>query len=108
MANYGQGGTGQTDKPLGTTIKESIPGTREHQAAQGVTDAHRRVEQLKAHIPGTEEHRIHEATTGTGGTTMGMGGMGTEQQHKPLGQKVKEAIPGTREHDAKKAAEGRF
>jgi hypothetical protein len=50
-------------------------------------------------------------STGMGTTGMGTTGMGedyVEGGKKPLGQKIKEVIPGTREHEAKKMEQGRF
>jgi hypothetical protein len=44
-------------------------------------------------------------TTGTGA---GVAGTGVAGENKPLGQKILEHIPGTKEREAKKIAEGRI
>eukprot|EP00775_Hariotina_reticulata_P007261 gene7261-7474_t len=111
--------TGTTGGPtMGQQMKQHMPGTNEYEATHGMDNAHRNAEQLKGYIPGTEEHRIKEATHPAGGgfTThdhsagmgSGYGHTGAPEDNKPLGQKIKEHIPGTREHEAKKMVEGRF
>jgi hypothetical protein len=96
--------------------KAHVPGTDEHRIHEGTRPVGAGTGMGTMGTGGYSDTG-YGAGTGMGNTGYGAGtGMGTtgtgddyvEGGKKPLGQKIKEVIPGTREHEAKKIEQGRF
>jgi hypothetical protein len=94
--------------------KAHVPGTEEHRIHEGTrpVGAGTGMGTMGTGTTGySGTDTVYGGSTGMGTTGMGTTGMGgdyVEGGKKPLGQKIKEVIPGTREHEAKKMEQGRF